>query len=177
MNIIFDEIKQFIVKEIIDKHQNISKFDYEYWNLEKNKKYIIVYFDAPNYDNPNKTLVAFEFAGYFSEIYEFDPVIGGWDYMYSNPEGYVFCNPSNTDKHTPTGEEHCSRTSGELFHKFYELEYNFESNNLKQIYQNLIYYFQLNSNNNFNSIKYKTCSLISSDIIYDNKYENLINFW
>ena len=159
MDIVFDEISQFIVKKIVNKQKN--EFE-KYFDLTKNKKYIVCY-----YDKSNKLIIC-QYCGRFDNIdidhggaygdigegYHFD--IGIKDYR--------FCTTiSNCYKPLPGYE--CKI--------FFELEENFNFDTMKNIYTFVI------ENLKHGSMNYNDIKLISSteyvdnnDIICDMEYEH-----
>ncbi len=60
MNTVFDELKQFILKEITDEIEEFDKV--LYYNLVENKKYLIVYH---KYNTPNLITLIYKKMGHF----------------------------------------------------------------------------------------------------------------
>ncbi len=203
MEIIFDELKQYVVKEVQDKkifysklHWDTNPSEIKYWNLDQQKKYLIVYFDRKSNPNLNSNqIVLIEYAGKFNRIYISERQ-SSYDLWF---EGYWFTgynyNKKSKHEHLVTNEFNCPRTRHHCQHKFYELEYNFELENLKQIYldfkgslklseseldnpDNFNNFNNLGNSNNpdnhniFEDISFKQES--GSIIIYNNKYRDKI---
>lgn len=155
MDIIFDEISQFIVKKIINK----QKLGFvEYFDLTNNKKYIVCC-----YDECNKLIVC-QYCGRFNcivhdhgELYGDDGEGYYFDLGIENPQFYTMISvPSVPD---------CE-------YRFFELEENFDFNTIKNIYTFVIENLK-SCDMNYNDVKLirSHVQFDSEDIICDVKYE------
>lgn len=163
MENIFDELKQFVVKEISD---TIILQNQAYMNLINGKKYLIVYFDK--YNKP----ILLEYAGKF---YCSTPCYPG---AYGDlAEGYFFYGITNVDDNITyaiTGEFNSYRLNVNITYtnKFYELEDNFD----KKVFQDV--FLHITTNNNLNQIE-NNIQIYSSDesiCIYLLDFKEYINF-
>jgi hypothetical protein len=118
MENILEELKQFCIKEVTEK---IILERQEYWNLIKNKKYLIIYYE---YDYPNK-IKLIQYAGKFSDKTPCYPGAYGDSF-----EGYYFYGINKkSDNYMETsyfitGEYNgnCFESKLSLRYKFFELE-------------------------------------------------------
>lgn len=160
MDIIFDEISQFIVKKIINK----QKLGFgEYFDLTNNKKYIVCC-----YDECNKLIVC-QYCGRFNSI-ELDH--GG---LYGDDgEGYYFdLGIKDCEIYTKISVP----SVPDCEYKFFELEENFDFNTIKNIYT-----FVIENLKSCDLINYNDVKLIRSyyqfdneDTICDVKYEECLS--
>lgn len=133
MNIIFDELKQYIINEVKEK---IKLDDYDYFNLKCNSKYLVCFYDK------NNELICCKYPGYYiSTEYEYDTYLG------YDLEGYFFSqtlNPysstfkSNHTTHCVVKEIYEDDEKKYSHHKFFELEHTFDCNTMDNIYKYVI---------------------------------------
>ena len=140
--------------------------------MYQDKKYLIVYFNSKSKSNNFDQIILIEYAGKFNRIYISEQQSS--DLWY---EGYWFTgynyNKQFIHEHLVTNEFICPRTQLNCQHKFYELEYNFEPENLNGIYLYFKDSLKLSNPNNsdiFEDICFKQES--KSIIIYNNKYRD-----
>ena len=143
MEFVFDELKQYIVKQITD---TISIKDQKYLNLTKNKKYLIVHYQ----DNLDQIKVI-EYAGRFSHMSPYYAV--GYEcYM---KEDYAFFGIYRENKvidsvSNPYSTYHLANDFNSYNYydqcAFYELEDSFCKQNCLNTYSHIV------TNNNLNGI-------------------------
>ena len=139
MEYVFDELKQFMTKEITE--YTINQY-YMYPNLVKGKKYLIVYYSEKNQEQ----ITTIEYAGKFNFI---DDVNNG---PYADFEGIYFNGINNECKNELTlsfriiDNIYCSNTNDNTTYKFFELEHDFNKKNILDIFNYIIL------NNNLNGM-------------------------
>lgn len=132
MEYIFNELKQYVIKEITD---NVIIEKQTYPNLIKGKKYLIVFYEKDENDKNLNYIKMVEYAGKFDHMSPCYPGAYG-DFC----EGIFFKGIIEKEytSYYVTGEYNCSRTSNYFLHTFYELEYNFNEKNILDIYTFII---------------------------------------
>lgn len=170
MQYVIDELKQFIVKKVkyIEKKDTL----WSYYNLIKNKKYLIFYSDQIN-DNDEinyHNVKIIEYMGNFSHFTHCKPGSYG-DLL----EGYYFygINKSHIDKNTTTyyatGElnRNYFEDNFDLIHTFYELEDTFTEKNMLETFTHIIKNNEINKINSTIKIISNSCSIkICKNYIY-----------
>lgn len=165
MEPVFDELKQYIIKEITD---NVDLEGQKYPNLLEHKKYLIVYFDNKN---PNQ-LKLIEYAGRFCVMTPCYPGaygdLGEGIYFFGiYRENNIFCSSKSYVAHHITGKYNCYRTDNNFLHKFYELEDSFCKQNFLDIYSHVVTNNNLNGISNtiqINSTKISSCIYLISEV-------------
>lgn len=132
MNIVLNELKQYVIKEVEEK---IKLNGYDYFNLKYNAKYLVCFYDKDN--EP----ICCEYLGYYiSTDCDYDIYLG-YDF-----EGYYFSpfsfnsNSSNSSYTTHRAVKEINE-DGEKeysYHNFFELEHTFNFNTMNDIYEFVI---------------------------------------
>ena len=164
MNVIFDEINQYIIKKVNDK---IKILNHEYWNLEHGKKYLVVYYDHNNSNN----IFLLEYIDYFNDI---TPCYPGAYGDLSEGYSYIKSTDSNADAYSSVVISDLNSKRAEYYYEFYELENNFKLTIFEQIYKHTIYLLQQSKLNNCDICYYNSENLII--YIYINKYTKYIDY-
>jgi len=169
MNIIFNELKQFIVKET---KTVILDDDSEYFDLKKTKQYIICYFDE------FKKLIMCDYTGYFNKIIytsDDDESNTSDDDESNTPIYYFDNNQDNNISVFMVNVAFALNIKNFYEYKFYELEDNFNLNIFKDIHMNVIKNLKLSSLP-YTHIKISLTNEFNIDryLIYDLKYKKYI---
>lgn len=165
MDIIFDNLKQFVIKEVKEK---IKLDKHDFFDLKKNTKYLVCYY------NENNEPICCEYLGYFAHI------DNDWDDPYQCDAYYGYYFTHNLNSNTSFGGvreyDLWDDEKDYSYHKFFELDNTFNFITMEDIYK----FVASNTNpeiSNELSFKY-IYKFIGEHVtceIYDKKYDEIFN--